>query len=48
MEESYKEHREMGLLDTRKENSGRPTTKELTKEELIQKQQAENEYLHKS
>lgn len=35
----------MGLRDTRNINSGRPSTKELTQEELIKKQKAEIQYL---
>lgn len=34
-----------GLKDTRKENTGRPRTKDLTKDELIAKQRAEIQYL---
>jgi hypothetical protein len=34
-----------GLKDTRKENSGRPRTKDLSKDELIARQKAEIEYL---
>ncbi len=34
-----------GLTDTRKAKSGRPRTKELTKDEIIERQKAEIEYL---
>jgi hypothetical protein len=34
-----------GLTDTRKDKSGRPRTKELTKDEIIERQRAEIEYL---
>lgn len=35
----------LGLDDTRRKNSGRPRQRELTKDELIAKQNAEIEYL---
>lgn len=37
---SYKNDGIIGLIDTRKQNSGRPTNKELTKEDIILKQEA--------
>lgn len=42
---AYEKNDVMGLRDTRKGNSGRPTSKELTKDDIIKKQQAEIEYL---
>jgi len=42
---SFKEHGVLGLNDTRKNNSGRPRERELTKDEIISKQSAEMEYL---
>ncbi len=52
---AYNEKGEFGLKDTRKTNSGRPSTKELTTEQLLAKKDAqiellkmENEFLKKS
>ena len=42
---SYDKNGVMGLRDTRKINSGRPLERELTKEDIIKRQQAEIEYL---
>ena len=42
---AYKENGVLGLDDTRRKNSGRPRQRELTKDELIAKQNAEIEYL---
>lgn len=42
---AYKENGVIGLDDTRKNNNGRPRKRELTKDEIIQKQNAEIEYL---
>lgn len=42
---AYREKGVMGLRDTRKDNSGRPLERELTKEDIIRHQQAEIEYL---
>ena len=42
---AYKENGALGLDDTRRKNSGRPRQRELTKDELIAKQNAEIEYL---
>lgn len=42
---SYKEHGIFGLDDTRRSNSGRPRARELTKNEIIAKKNAEIEYL---
>ncbi len=41
---AYNKSGELGLRDTRKFNSGRPTTKELTLEEIIAKKDAEIAY----
>lgn len=42
---AYKENGVLGLDDTRRKSSGRPRQRELTKDELIAKQNAEIEYL---
>lgn len=42
---AYLEKGVMGLRDTRKDNSGRPMNREMTKEDIIRHQQAEIEYL---
>lgn len=42
---AYKDNGVMGLDDTRRNNSGRPRERELTKDEIIAKQIAEIEYL---
>ncbi len=42
---AYQEKGVMGLRDTRKENSGRPLEREVTKDDIIRRQQAEIEYL---
>lgn len=41
---SYKKSGELGLRDTRKFNSGRPLKRELTKDEIIQRKDAEIAY----
>ncbi|MGL4252859.1 MAG: IS3 family transposase [Fusobacteriaceae bacterium] len=42
---SYKKHGVLGLDDTRKNNSGRPLQRELTKDEIISRKNAEIEFL---
>ena len=42
---AYKENGVLGLDDTRRNSSGRPRKRELTKDEIIVKQNAEIEYL---
>ena len=42
---AYKENGVLGLDDTRRNNSGRPRQREMTKDEIIAKQNAEIEYL---
>lgn len=42
---AYKENGVLGLDDTRRNNSGRPRERELTKDDIIAKQNAEIEYL---
>ena len=42
---AYKNHGVLGLDDTRRNNSGRPRQRKLTKDEIIAKQNAEIEYL---
>jgi len=42
---AYKDHGVSGLQDTRRLNSGRPRTSELSLEEVVEKQKAEIEYL---
>lgn len=42
---AFKEHGVLGLDDTRRNNSGRPRERELTKDEIIEKKSAEIEYL---
>lgn len=42
---AYKENGVLGLDDTRRKHSGRPRQRDLTKDELISKQNAEIEYL---
>jgi len=42
---AYKKEGIVGLRDTRKENSGRPTEKELSKDDIIQKQEAKIQLL---
>lgn len=42
---AYQEKGVMGLRDTRKDNSGRPLERDMTKDDIIRHQQAEIEYL---
>ena len=42
---SYKENGVLGLNDTRRNNTGRPRQRELTKDEIIARQNSEIEYL---
>lgn len=42
---AYKENGVLGLNDTRRNNSGRPRQRKITKDEIITKQNAEIEYL---
>ena len=42
---SYKKHGVLGLNDTRKNNSGRPLQRELSKDEIISRKNAEIEFL---
>ncbi len=42
---AYKENGVLGLDDTRRNNSGRPRQRKITKDEIIAKQNAEIEYL---
>lgn len=42
---AYKENGALGLYDTRRNNSGRPRKRKITKDEIIEKQNSEIEYL---
>ena len=42
---AYKENGVLGLNDTRRNNTGRPRQRELTKDEIIARQNTEIEYL---